>query len=65
MFPKPEITGTTFITKAGDYTATNKRERVSYTLQSNVKVVMHFTESVPEFYTVRTVGIQRFSKIYL
>ena len=62
MFPKPEIEGSTFITKAGDYTATNRRLRVSYTLQSSVKVVMHFTETVPESYTVRAVGIQRLSK---
>ena len=59
QFPKPEKEGATFITKSGDYSGTHNRKKVSYTIRHDVKVVMHFTEKVPEQFTVRVVGVQK------
>ena len=59
QFPKPEHAGATFITKDGDYTGTHRRKKVSYTVRSDVTVVMHFAETVPRQFVVRAVGIQK------
>ena len=59
VMPKPETEGTTFITKAGDNSATNRRRKVSYTIRSDITVVFNHYESVPGKVTVRTVGIQK------
>jgi len=59
VMPKPEVEGTTFITKDGDNSATNRRRKVSYTIRSDITVVFNHYESVPGKVTVRAVGIQK------
>ena len=58
--PKPERAGATFITKKDDALGKHRISRVSYTVPTNITVVMHFKESVPEYFVVTAVGLERF-----
>ena len=58
LYPKPEEAGATFITKSNDLASTNAQRRVSYTVNPDVRVVMHWSEESLPTFNIRALGVR-------
>ena len=60
LYPKPEEVGATFITKSDDSAASNAQRRVSYTVNPDVKVILHWVEESLPTFNIRALGVRKY-----